>query len=191
MRWLRAAMLVIVGLSLIRPGGVIGAQELEIGSPPASPEFNGEFTDVSDYWTIAWNDDWYVTSYSALDYGELLQLSDGVWTVRLQGPIYDSLTDATVEPGDARTALIDLGKSIGVSEPMYSENGRPLQHFSPGRAWRVYEQENGEPIYLDVRKLDDSGAFLSIMAWVEGGIPVFNEHYQQMLLLLENLRLLR
>ena len=191
MRWLRAMMLLMIGLILVQPGGIVNAQDLKIGSPPASPEFDGEFKDVSDYWTIAWNEDWYVTTYSALEYGEMLQLSDGIWTVRLQGPIYDSLTDATVEPGDARTALIDLGKSLGVSDPLYSENGRPLQHFSPGRAWRVYEQENGEPIFLDVRKLDDSGAFLSIMAWVEGGTAVFNENYQAMLLLLENVRILR
>jgi hypothetical protein len=168
-----------------------GAQDLAVGTPVSTPAFDGEFTDVSGYWGLAWSDDWAVTSYSSVDYGELLQLSDANWTVRLQGPIYDPLTDSTVIPGDARSALVDLARAIGVEYPLFTEAGRPIQHFSKSRAWRVYLNTNGDPIYLDVRALDDSGAFLYILAWVDGGTPVFNENYQHMLLLLENIRLLK
>ncbi len=183
-------LLIVLVLAVGVPAGAL-AQDLEIGTPIAGPEFDGEFTDVSDYWTIAWDDAWQVSSYAWVDYGELLQLSDEHWTVRLQGPIYDPLTGAGFIPGNPRTALIDLATAMGVEYPLMRENGRPLQHFSGGRAWRVYLQDNGEPIYLDVRSLGEDGAFLYIMAWAEGGSPVFNENYERMLLLLENIRLLR
>lgn len=167
------------------------AQDLAVGTPGAMPEFDGEFSDVSDYWSIAWDESWQVTSYEAIDFGEMLQLSDAHWTVRLQGPIYEPLTDAPVAPGDARSALVDLARSIGVEYPLFSDAGRPLQHFSASRAWRVYLNTNGEPIYLDVRALDDTGAFLYILAWVDGGTTVFNENYQHMLLLLKNVNVSR
>jgi hypothetical protein len=180
-----------VWLAIAAATSNVRAQDLTIGSPAAAPTFEGEFTDVSDYWTIAWNDTWQVTSYSPVDFGEQLQLSDGIWTVRLQGPIFNPISDAGFVPGDARTAMIDLATALDVSSPLMSPNGRPLQHFSAARCWRVYVQENGEPIFLDVRKLDDSGAFLYIIAWAEGGAPAFSENYETMLLLLENVRLLR
>lgn len=183
-------LLMVIFLAIGVPANAL-SQNLEVGTPVAGPAFDGEFTDVSDYWTIAWTEDWQVTSYSWVDYGELLQLSDEHWTVRLQGPIYDPLTDAGFLPGNPRTALIDLATAIGVEYPLMTESGRPLQNFSGGRAWRVYLQENGEPIYLDVRSLGADGSFLYIMAWAEGGTPVFNEHYERMLLLLENIQLLR
>lgn len=185
----RLAVLMVLGV-LLAPG-VSAAQDLEVGSPPASPSFDGEFTDVSEYWTIAWDDAWQVTAYEADGYAEVLQLSDEHWTVRLQGPIYDPLSEAGFVPGNARTALIDLATSMGRTTTMLSPDGRPLQYLSAGRAWRVYEQENGEPVFLDVRALDDDGAFLYIQAWTGGGTEAFNENYQRMLLLLENIRLLR
>lgn len=187
-RWIMLLLLTV--FSLATCASATQAQDLTIGSPTAGPTFDGGFTDVSEYWTIAWNDSWQVATYGIVDFGELLELSDGIWTVRLQGPNFAS-DDLDTDPGDARTAMVDLATALGVSHPLMSPDGRPLQHFSAGRSWRVYIQDNGEPIYVDVRKLDDTGAFLYITATAAGGTPAFNEHYKTMLLLLENVRILR
>jgi hypothetical protein len=183
--------MLVIAVMLAAPG-VAAAQEIAIGSPPATPTFENEFADVSGYWKIAWEDDWQATAYSAVDDGELLELQDGHWTVRLQGPVFDPLSSTgALVPGDARSALLDFAAAVGVSHPLFSPDGRPLQHFAAGHSWRVYVQENGEPIYLDTRALDDKGAFLYISATVTGGYTAFNENEQNMMLLLENLTLLR
>ena len=167
------------------------AQNLEIGATPVAPPFEKSFTDVSDYWTIIWTEGWQVTEYEVVGDGELLQLSDSNWVVRLQGPVYDPLTDIGFVRGDARTALKDLAAAAEVGEPLFRPNGQPLQHFANGRSWKVFEKGENVIVFLDVRVLDDSGAFLYIIAYTEGGASVSNETYEQMLLLLENIQLLR
>ena len=170
---------------------LVQAQDMEIGTSVGTPDFDTSFTDVSDYWTIVWDGDWHASAYQVAGDGEILQLQSDVWTVTLEGPIFDPKMPAGFVPGDARTALKDLISATGAIKPVQKPNGRPLRHYSSGRSWEVFTGPNNTYVYLDARVLDDKGVFLYITATMTADPQTFNDTYEQMLLLLENLQLLR
>lgn len=184
-----ASLLVVLLLGVGAPA--VWAQDMEIGTAVATPTFDASFIDVSDYWSIDWDESWSVSDYQIVGDGELLQLKSEVWTVTFEGPIFNPKTTVGFARGDSLTALKDLISATGVSDQVLNPNGRPLRHYSSGRSWQVFNYQNQSYVFLDVRVLDDKGVFLYITAQMPADPALFNETYQEMIFLLDNIHLLR